>query len=350
MNIRPPLFISLFLAYFCCAVPTANAKEEIHIVYDISGSMEKYHAVFEELFAHLQLLEHLEDKQRRLSLYSFTEKYELEAEGNNGDILSAMSAIKYSGGVEDGLIPIEEIINNNRDGVILLITDEGRQAIAEIDSVDLIAQAKKQNIQIHTIIKHRFTCDSEKLIGVNGKLESIHAAGNTSNCLEIGSEQMLINTLGRKKSAYAELALATGGTIWSLDSISESAAPRPNTTDKVALARWMREPRSFNPENMENFAQALFYALNEAKNKFSVSVSTYGSRSVGEQITVEAIVTHKSSGDISTPTLTWDFDRDGVEDYEGNFPALVVPANTRMIFTVWVTTENGTKEAHRISL
>jgi len=344
------IYKKLIIATLFLFSTSIAAQNNINIVLDNSGSMSK----FSQDIAKTIALISRENKDNfatgnLINLYTFTDKLNLEIKGDKKNISTAIEKMSYSGGTEDGVIAINEIILNSKDAVIILFTDEGRDVVDDIDLDNLINLANKNNVRVHSVIKTPILCNNQEIIGINRDLLTLNQNGSLVDCLSAKNNSELYEFIGLSNKAYVRIAHESGGMIWSLNSIY--FAGDTAFIDRNGKIELVKTQPHLKLQNIEHFS---FLITEEFSEKhLTLDVSTQGTLSSGEIITLSAIVRDKKSKELITPAISWDFDQDGEIDDFGPVVNLTFPNNNTLTMNVLINNEDKediTYEKHTVKI
>lgn len=185
---------SILLACFTISTVNAATSSKLNIVLDTSGSMFRYkEGIAQSILKIKQHSTNYPHLTESINLYSFTDQAQLLLEGDSNNVYSSIKAIKSGGGVEDGLIAIEKILENPliADTHIILFTDEGRDAVKEIELDKLITLATNKNITIHSVLRTSNFCNSQQIIGIDHTFNGYSANQELLECRAINSVDSL---------------------------------------------------------------------------------------------------------------------------------------------------------------
>ena len=344
------IYKKLIIATLFLFSTSIAAQNNINIVLDNSGSMSKYSQDIAKTVA-LISQENKDNLARgnSINLYTFTDKLNLEVEGDKKNISTAIEEMSYSGGTEDGVIAINEIILNNKDAVIILFTDEGRDVVDDIDLDNLINLANKNNVIVHSVIKTPILCNNQEFIGIKRGLLTLNKNGSLVDCLSVTNNSELYEFIDLSNKAYVRLAHESGGMVWSLNSIyfvGDTAY-----IDRNGKMELVNSQPHLKLQNIEHFS---FLITEEFSEKhLTLDVSTQGTLSYGEIITLSAIVRNKKSKELITPDISWDFDQDGEVDDFGPVVNLTFPKSNILTMNVLINIEDNediTHEKHTVKI
>lgn len=284
--------ILLSIAYFSTPL-SASDDTVLYIVLDTSGSMQnKYKWVANTILSLKKASDNNPHITDSITLRSFTDKTNILIKGNEKDVVRSINAITLNGGIEDGFIPISKIANNIDSGAhILLITDEDRDRVLDINSDELLAVVKDKDITVHAILQRQFGCNRNDVIGINSNSEGITDKFTIVDCK---SPQFVRN---RTNNDYLDLVLGSNGHAWNLNKIIE---------------------------NSSGFGEYLAHELKDTYTSFlKANITTVGFHSLQKPVTFDATDTTSDEGIAPVTNWAWDFDSDGIFDDYGPVVAFI---------------------------
>ncbi len=306
---------TIYLILLCIThFPTllsASDDTVLYIVLDTSGSMHnKYKWVSDTILSLKNASDNNHQITDSITLRSFTDKTNILIKGDEKDIVRSINSITLSGGIEDGFIPISKIANKINGGAhILLITDEDRDRVLNINTEELLGVVKDKNITIHAILQRQFNCENNSIIGINSNFEGITEDFTYVNCM---SSQF---TRNRSNNDYLDLVLGSNGHVWNLNKIMENSS---------GLGEYLA--REF---------EYLYVTLLKA------NINTIGFHKVENPITFDASDTISDEGIAPVTNWAWDFDSDGIFDDFGPVVAYIFDRKGKHRITLRLSNEQS---------
>ena len=290
----------------------ASSDTRLYVALDTSGSMQSsYFWITESIRLVRELIANNSNTVIPVEIYAFTDKTNLLAHGNDAEIESAISSLDLNGSTEDGFIPINHILKEgvNTGAHILLITDEDRDRVQNIELQDLLINILEKGITIHSIISMNLECGSGS--GTNNVIGLINIDTGINNKQQIMNCTEFTHSTKIKDNEYAMLALNSGGSVWDLIEVAKN-----NNLYTNFLADELSEK----------------YFI---KMKADVTVS--GILSVGNPVTFNASNTYIKDGIEPVESWEWDFNRDGVIDDYGSVVASIFYQNGSHDIYLWLS-------------
>ncbi len=305
--------IYIILVSITCFSTLLSASDDtvLYIVLDTSGSMKnKYKWVADTILSLKNASDNNPQITDSITLRSFTDKTKILIKGDEQDIVRSINSITLGGGIEDGFIPISKIANKINSGAhILLITDEDRDRVLDINTEELLGVVKDKNITIHAVLQRQFNCENNSIIGINSNFEGITEEFTYVNCT---SPQLFRN---RSNDDYINLVLGSYGHVWNLSKIME---------------------------NHSGFGEYLAHELeNIYVTSLKANIITVGFHKVENPITFDASDTVSDEGIAPVTNWAWDFDSDGIFDDFGPVVAFIFDQKGKHRITLRLSNEQS---------
>lgn len=267
------------------AVPPAMAESRLYIALDTSGSMRNQISWLSTsiLSTGKTLALNNADDLADFTLLGFTDTSDVLARGNATAISTTLDGLEVIGGTEDGFIPLLKIPTelSETGGVIVLVTNEDRDEAIFAEQPDVVNALVAANISVHAVLPLSLNCGGNKMVALEYTGTGIGDDLGTHDC---GSDD--VERFGRVE--YAQIAFATGGTVWFLD-------------EMLKLEQEFGEMMAY--ELLTRFGQT-----------FRAKVLQSGARRPGSPITFDATITAHTVFDQQVTHWAWDFNDDGVDD------------------------------------
>lgn len=298
-------FTIILLSILISITVNAQPTSKLNIVLDTSGSMSRYNNAIAHSIVSIQ--EHSISQPsltENITLFSFTDQSELILKGNSDDIFSTIITARTKGGVEDGLIAINKIVNDpsTKDSHIILFTDEGRDVVDNIELDTLITRANEKNIIIHSVLNTHFD---------------------------------------NLNDDYINLALSTNGKVWSIIDLlnKHRKTIRKNSVKKLNLD----DNSQYNYQDTDRFSDFVANELyNAYKRNLYAQVLITGELSLGNIITIDANSVIEKQGIEPVESWEWDFDNNGTIDDYGPLVTFNFQGEKNKMITLWLSSQvNG---------
>ena len=281
-------------------VSSAAAQAEIaHILLDTSGSMQPWQRWLDPALKHLEA--RTVDRVMQLGqvpgfgLVGFTEEAGELATGWAEDIGATVSSTRFRGGVEDGLVAIQNLLDSGvQSAAVLLISDEPRSVTADIDVQELAARLRDADVVVHAIVRPLKGLPRAPVPVLRITRDTVYDYQGRAVDFPQNPDYMKLPS-----RPYGLLATASGGDVWLLDGVRDR--PR-DFADQ--LADWMLQER---------------FPLMEADVQLS------GVLHAGQVVNFDASASQHHLDGVSISGWRWDFDGDGVVDSTGALAAHVYP-------------------------
>lgn len=281
-------------------VSSAAAQAEIaHILLDTSGSMQPWQRWLDPALKHLEA--RTVDRVMQLGqvpgfgLVGFTEESGELATGWAEDIGATVSSTRFRGGVEDGLVAIQNLLDSGvQSAAVLLISDEPRSVTADIDVQDLAARLRDADVVVHAIVRPHKGLPRAPVPVLRITSHTVHDYQGRAVDFPQNAEYTKLPS-----RPYGVLATASGGDVWLLDGVRDR--PR-DFADQ--LADWM---------------------LRERLPLMRADVQISGVLEPGQVVNFDASGSQHYVDGVAVSGWRWDFDGDGVIDSTGALAAHVYP-------------------------
>lgn len=279
---------------FLLGVSTQIQAESPHlyIVLDTSGSMRNNMAWVAEEILHIQdyLFElQANGQELQMSLVGYTDDSEYLAQGNALAVAATIEKIRVNGGIEDGLVPINRLLQEpslDANSYVVLITDEDRDLVQHITVESIEEMLKRKKIALHLVDTRTREC------------QDIQNRGNVpTNFLQACMKAARFNGDNKLKDDYLKLVAASGGQYW---------------------------PFGGTKENKHLFAESLARELYDKYfTQITVEFELSADRYRGQPIYFDASRYSHKLLPHQVVNWEWDFNNDGIADDYGPFSSYV---------------------------
>ena len=285
------------LAAVLLAGNSAAQAEIAHILLDTSGSMRSWQRWLDPSLKQLEsrTVERVMQlgKVPGFGLIGFTEEAGELATGWAEDIGATVSSTRFHGGVEDGLVAIQNLLDSGvQSATVLLISDEPRSVTAAIDVQELAARLRDADVVVHAVVRPFKNLPPAPVPVLRLTAEAVY--DYEGRAVQFPQNKDYKNLLGQ---AYGALATASGGDVWLLDGVRD----RPKDFADQ-LADWM---------------------LQERLPLMQPEVEVSGVLQAGQVVNFDASDSRHHLDAVAVSGWRWDFDGDGVIDSTGALAAHV---------------------------